>query len=127
MPTPAVIPVADHLKRIPPALRPTVQAARRTVKAIAPKAAEVAYRSWPIRYVVDDAYVVAIGTYPEYASLFFFRGRELDDGSGLLEGAGKELRHIKLRAPADAERPAVKRMVRRAYTLGRIAARGEKR
>jgi len=48
---------------------------------------------------VDDADVVAIGTYPQDASLFFFRGRELGDGSGLLEGAGTDLRHIKLRAP----------------------------
>ena len=55
--------------------------------------------SWPIRYAVDGASVVAIGTYPRYASLFFFRGRELDDGSGLLDGAGKDLRHIKLREP----------------------------
>ena len=127
MPTHGVIPVAEHLRRIPPAQSPTVRAARRTVKAAAPKAKEIAYRGGPprssrtmwkiIRYVVDEAQVVAIGTFPEYVSLFFSRGRELDDGSGLLEGGGKEHRFIGLRAPADAERPAVRRVVRRAFAL----------
>lgn len=68
------------------------------------------------RYVVDDVQVVGIGTFPKYASLFFARGRELDDGSGLLEGTAKA-RFIKLRTPADAERPAVKRIVRQAFKL----------
>src|SRR5258708_7101015 len=43
---------------------------------------------------------------------------ELDDGSGLLEGGGKQLRFIQLRSPADAGRAPVKRMVRKAFTLG---------
>ncbi len=136
MPT-TEFPISDHLRKIPPAVRPTVQAARRTVKAVAPKAKEIAYRSRPpdssrsmwkiVHYRLDDVYVVGIGTYPKYACLFFLRGRELDDGSGLLEGVGKEMRYIKLRAPGDAERTAVKRMVRKAFRLGGITMRGVKR
>ncbi len=120
---------SEQLRKIPPAVRPTVQAARRTVKAIAPKAKEIAYRSKPprssramwklVRYTVDDSPVVAIGTFPKYASLFFYRGRELDDGSGLLKGGGKELRFMRLRARADAERADVKRIVRQAFALAR--------
>jgi hypothetical protein len=128
MATADAISVSDHLRSIPPTVRPIVQAARRTVKAIAPTASEITYRSRPprssrtmwklVRYAVDGANVVAIGTFPRHSTLFFFRGRELDDGSGLLEGGGKELRFITLRAPADAERPAIKRMVRKAFSLG---------
>ena len=40
---------SEQLRKIPPAVRPTVQAARHTVKAIAPKAKEIAYRSQPPR------------------------------------------------------------------------------
>jgi len=133
MPTAAEIPVSKHLKRIPPAVRPTVEAARRTVKAVAPMAKEISYRSQPprssrsmwklVHYAVDDAYVVGIGTYPTYASLFFYRGRELEDEGGLLEGAGKDMRFIRLRAPAEAQRPAVKGMVRKAFALGGATAR----
>jgi uncharacterized protein DUF1801 len=128
------IPISDHLKRIPPTVRPIVAAARRTVKAVAPRANEITYRSQPprssramwklVRYAVDGANVVAIGTFPRHSTLFFFRGRELDDGSGLLEGGGKQMRSITLRAAADAERPAVKRMVRKAFKLGGAAIRG---
>ncbi|TMC73236.1 MAG: DUF1801 domain-containing protein [Chloroflexi bacterium] len=125
----AAITVADHLKKIPPAVRPTVQAARRVVKGVAPKAEELAYQSSPprsrqamykiIRYTVEGEAVVAIGTFPTYATLFFRHGRELDDGSGLLQGGGKEFRFIRLASPADAERPAVKRIVRKAFALAR--------
>jgi hypothetical protein len=125
------IPVADHLKKIPPTVRLIVEAARRTVKAVAPKADEISYRSQPprsssymwkiVRYAVDGGNVLGIGTFPRHSTLFFYRGRELDDGSGLLEGSGKDSRFITLRAPADAERPAVKRMVRKAFKLGGAA------
>jgi hypothetical protein len=127
MATPDEISVTDHLRRIAPAVRPIVQAARRTVKAAAPTANEITYRSQPprsnramwklVRYAVDGANVVGIGTFPSYSTLFFYRGRELDDGSGLLEGGGKEMRFIRLRASSDAERPAVKRLVRKAFKL----------
>ena len=127
MPVTAKITVSEQLKKVPPAVRPTLQAARRTVKAVAPRAKELAYQTQPpraaramwkiVRYVIDGANVVAIGTFPTYATLFFYRGRELDDESGLLEGGGKQLRFMRLRGPADARRPAVKRLVRKAFTL----------
>jgi hypothetical protein len=135
MPT-AEIPVSEHLRQIPPTVRSMVRAARRTVKVVAPKAREITYSSRPprssrymwkiVRYAVDGANVVGIGTFPRHATLFFYRGRELDDGGGLLQGAGKEMRFITVRAPADAERPAVKRMLRKAFTLGGITTRGGK-
>jgi hypothetical protein len=108
------ISVAEHLRKLPSAVRPIVQAARRTVKAVAPNAKEVAYQSQPprssramwkiIRYRSGDEYAVAIGVFPTYATLFFPRGRELEDGSGQLEGSGKDFRFLRLRAPADAGR-----------------------
>jgi hypothetical protein len=121
-------PVSEHIKKVPPAVRPIVQAARRTVKAVAPEADEISYRSQPprsssymwkiVRYAVDGENVVGIGTFPRHSTLFFYRGRELDDGSGLLEGSGKDSRFIKLRTPGDAERPAVKQLLGKAFKLG---------
>jgi hypothetical protein len=119
--------VAGQLKRVPNAVRPTVKAARRMVKAIAPNATEIAYQSNPprsksamwklARYSIGDGDVAGIGTFSTYAALFFYRGRELDDGSGLLQGSGKNARFIRLRTRADAERPALKRIVRKAFAL----------
>ncbi len=97
------------------------------VKAVAPQAEEIPYpmaepRSsrtmWKLyRYALGGANVVGIGTFPNHSSLYFYRGVELDDGSGLLQGGGKEMRFITLREPADAERPKVKAVVGKAFRL----------
>ena len=120
----------DIFSKVPPAMRPTVQTARRTVTAIAPKAEEIGYRGGPprfptymwklVRYTVDGANVLGIGTFPSHSTIFFYRGRELDDVSGLLKGSGKDSRFITLREPAEAESPAVKRLIRQAFKLGGI-------
>ncbi|OLC65172.1 MAG: hypothetical protein AUH69_10195 [Actinobacteria bacterium 13_1_40CM_4_65_12] len=122
------IPLADHLKNIPAKTRPIVEAAIKTVKGAAPNADEITYNSqapssktmmWKIvRYGAGGANVVGIGTFTNHAAMFFYRGRELEDGSGLLQGTGKDTRFITLRSPADAEAPAVKRLVRKAFKLG---------
>jgi AcrR family transcriptional regulator len=131
--SPAVqVSLADQLNKIPAGVRPTVRAAIKLVKTVAPRAEDIAYRSQPprsksamwklVRYRVDGANVVGIGTFPNHSTLFFYRGRELDDGSGLLQGSGKDARFITLKSPGDVERPAVKRLVRNAFRLGGVAS-----
>ena len=120
----------SHLRQVSAAVRPTLEAARRLVSSAAPKAVEVPYQSrrpaspsamWKLaRYTVDGGNVVGIGTFARHASLYFYRGRELDDGSGLLKGRGKEMRSVTVRAPADLERAEVKRVVRQAFKLGGV-------
>ena len=132
MPPAAEVSLSAQLKKVPPAMRPTVRAAIRTVKQVAPKADEIPYRSqaprsrsamWKIvKYAADGANVVGVGTFTDHATLWFYRGRELDDGSGLLQGSGKDSRFLTLRGPAEAERPVVKQLVRKAFKLGGLAA-----
>lgn len=112
---------------LPTTVRPTVEAARRVVRSVAPEAQEIDYdmaqpassrMMWKIfRYAVGGKNVVGIGTFPGHSTLYFYRGRELDDGSGLLQGGGKEMRFVTLNTSADAEKPAVKRLVRKAFKL----------
>jgi Domain of unknown function (DU1801) len=114
-------------RELPPAVRPNIEAARRVVKSIAPQAEEIEYQMAPppssrmmwklVRYAVNGENVVGIGTFPAHSALYFYRGRELDDGSGLLQGGGKEMRSITLRTPGDVERTAVKQVVRKAFRL----------
>jgi hypothetical protein len=127
MPAVTKMSLAEQLKRIPAATRPTVLAAIRTVKEAAPQADEITYNSseprssgmmWKlVRYAVAGYNVVGIGTFTNHASLFFYRGRELDDGSGLLQGGGKDSRFITLRVPADVDQPAVKRLLKKAFKV----------
>jgi hypothetical protein len=125
--TAAQIRLSDHLQKIPPQVRPTVRAAIKTVKEIAPKADEITYNSqapksssamWKlVRYAVGGKNVLGIGTFATHSTIFFYRGRELDEGIGTLEGSGKDSRFITLKSPADAEQPALKRLVRKAFKL----------
>jgi hypothetical protein len=124
-------PISEHLKNTPAAVRPTVNAAIKAVKDAAPNAEEITYRSRPprsksamykiARYAVDGANVVGVGTFTNHSTLFFYRGRELDDGSGLLQGSGKDSRFVTLHSPADAGRPAVTSLVRKAFRLAKQA------
>jgi hypothetical protein len=69
-----------QLARVPSRVRPTFAAARRTVRTVAPKATEIAYRSSPprspsamwkiVRYAVAGAPVVGIGVYATYVALY---------------------------------------------------------
>jgi hypothetical protein len=121
--------LSEQLENVPATVRPTVKAAIKTVKEIAPKADEIAYRSQPprsksamwklVRYAVDGANVVGIGTFSNHSAMFFYRGRELDDEGGLLKGSGKDSRFITLTSASDAERPAVKRLVKQAFKIAR--------
>src|SRR2546421_12420747 len=108
MPGAAEVSISEHLSKIPAAVRPTVKAARQLVRTVAPKAAEISYRSepprssramWKIaRYAVDRANVVGIGTFSNHATLWFYRGRELDDPGRLLEGGGKDALVVRMRS-----------------------------
>jgi hypothetical protein len=119
--------LSEQLEKVPSNVRPIVNAALNTVKEAAPEADEIAYRSHPprskgamwklARYAVNGANVLGVGTFTNHSTIFFYRGRELDDGSGLLQGGGKDARFVTLRSPEDAEKPAVKRLVRKAFKL----------
>lgn len=119
---------SEKLAAVPVTVRPIVRAARQVVRSVAPEdAEEIACAGerprspsmmWKlVRYVVGGKVVVTIGMFTKHASIFFARGSELADASGLLEGGGKSLRYITLRTSADAKRAEVKAIVRLAFAL----------
>ena len=117
--------VSEQVNKIPARVRPIVRAAIKAVKDAAPDATEIPYamdqpRSsrmmWKlVRYAVGGANVVGVGTFADHSTLFFYRGRDLDDGTGLLQGSGKDSRFVTLRSAADVERPEVKRLIHSAF------------
>ena len=52
---------------------------------------------------VDDAAFAYVDAFNAHVNIGFYRGALLDDPAGLLEGAGKRMRHVKVRwgAPLD--------------------------
>ena len=61
--------------------------------------------------------VFSIAVFPRWVSLFFLNGIELDDPDQLLQGSGNRVRHIVLKAPADLDLPAVRRLTAAALKL----------
>jgi hypothetical protein len=121
------ISLSNRLAEVPAAVRPIIEAARKTVRAVAPDADEIACQAqkprsasmmWKLaRYAVDGEVVVTLGTFTKHATLFFARGSEIEDELGLLDGTGKSLRYITLRAPGDAKGAALKEILRNAFAL----------
>jgi hypothetical protein len=60
----------------------------------------------------DNVCLVVI--YRDHVNLMFPRGVDMKDPQGLLEGAGKAMRHVKLRSAADAKRPGVRDLIEQA-------------
>ena len=55
-----------------------------------------------------------IAVYTKGVNLGFNQGATLADPSGILEGTGKKIRHIKIRSQSDLARPELRSYVRRA-------------
>ena len=101
-----------------PAIRALSKKTRALVFEVFPKANEKTYFGWGNTWYgtsekTRDA-VFAITPLKAYVSLFFMRGSELSDSDKLLEGAGKKLRHVNIRAAADLKRPGLVRLMKRA-------------
>jgi hypothetical protein len=58
-----------------------------------------------------------IAVYAKGVNLGFNHGATLADPEGILEGAGKQIRHIKIRSRSDLARPEIRSYVRRAREL----------
>jgi hypothetical protein len=58
--------------------------------------------------------ICLIVVYKDHVNLMFPRGADLKDPQGLLAGAGKAMRHIKMFTADDIDRPAVRALIRQA-------------
>jgi len=67
--------------------------------------------------------VFHIAVYSKGVNLGFNQGATLADPDGILEGAGKQIRHIKIRTLSDLTRPEVRAYVRRALQTAKDDAR----
>lgn len=63
------------------------------------------------------SYVCAIAAHSHHTNLEFPRGTSLQDPESLLEGTGKNMRHVKLHGVDDVRRPEVRALLREAIEL----------
>jgi len=64
---------------------------------------------------VGDAAFAYVDAFSAHVNLGFFHGAALDDPAGLLEGAGKRMRHVKVRWGRPVDAAALNALVAAAY------------
>ena len=107
----------DIVASAPTALRPVCRALREVIAACAGPRAETA---WPRMRIASfgigprkmTEHYAYVGVQGSHVNLGFYHGASLEDPDGLLEGAGKALRHVKVRSVREARAPALARLVR---------------
>jgi hypothetical protein len=64
---------------------------------------------------VGEAAFCYVNAFTAHVNVGFFLGAELADPKGLLEGAGKFMRHVKLRPGPEVDATALKKLIETAY------------
>jgi hypothetical protein len=103
-----------------PALRPVVRGVKELVKRIAPESRET-LNSWGVPTFEDKGPFCIYMVGKNHVTLGFHSGALLEDPAGILEGTGKNIRHVKLRTKEDLERPEVAALIRAAHRFERKA------
>jgi len=75
---------------------------------------ELLHDGHPTACVADAAFGY-VNAFKAHVNVGFFRGAEIADPEGLLEGAGKFMRHVKLRPERDIDATALMKLIKSAY------------
>jgi hypothetical protein len=73
---------------------------------------------------VGDAAFAYVDAFRDHVNVGFFRGAEIADPDGLLEGTGRFMRHVKLGPHRDTDTAVLRRLIQTAYIdmKGRVKA-----
>ena len=102
-----------------PAMRPIARRLREVVVKVDPDTVEVVrlgdraatYGVGPKKMSEGCAYVLP---HKNWVNLGFYKGAELPDPAGIMEGTGKKLRHVKVRSVEEAARPELRALIEEA-------------
>lgn len=64
---------------------------------------------------VGDAAFAYVNAFRAHVNVGFFRGAEIADADGLLEGTGRFMRHVKLGPDRDVDAAALTQLIKTAY------------
>lgn len=80
-----------------------------------PDVRELLHDGHPTACVANAAFAY-VNSFTAHVNVGFFRGAELPDSNGLLEGKGKFMRHVKLKPEGVVDSAALLELVNTAYT-----------
>ena len=116
----------DLMADTAPALQPLARRLRALVLDVHPDAVEVVrlgdraatYGVGPRKMKEGYAYILP---HKRWVNLGLFQGALLPDPSGLMEGTGAKMRHVKIRTEQDADSPALRALIAAALAERRQA------
>jgi len=104
--------VDAYIAGLSPRYRAIAERLLTILQSVAPKATSSIKWGQPV--FEHGGPMIWMKAFAKHFALGFWRGAELPDPQGILEGDGNRMRHVKLRAPADIDERAVKALVRAA-------------
>jgi hypothetical protein len=78
-------------------------------------------KRWGLPWYVGNDLVLVVGAFTRHVGVEFWRGSAIPDPHRLLEGTGKNLRHVKVRSSAEARAPELASLIRAAVELDRVS------
>ena len=88
------------------------------IRSASRELAEEVKWGWPC-YTVGGRNVCSLMTMKSTVNFVLFLGAELEDPSGLIEGTGKSMRHVKLRSPEDIDRAKFRKFIKESIRLAK--------
>jgi hypothetical protein len=118
--------IAGFLAKYGPEIARQARAARRKLRKRMPTAVELIYDNYNalvFGFAPDEhasGAILSIALYPRWVTLFFLQGRNLLDPEGLLEGAGRIVRSIRLESEKDLDKRPVRALIAQAIARARV-------
>jgi hypothetical protein len=112
--------IDTFLAKYTPEIEAQLREARARLRAAFPRGVEMVYDNYnALVFGIGaterrtDSFVSVAG-YPRWVTLFFLDGVHLVDPAGILEGAGSQVRGVRLKSAADMARPEVEALIAQA-------------
>jgi hypothetical protein len=96
----------------------------RKIRACGADVLELMHDGHPVA-CIEDVPFAYVDVFKSHTNIGFFYGAHLDDPAGLLEGSGKNMRHVKLKLGREPDTVALGNLIDASYLDVKIRLRGE--
>jgi hypothetical protein len=96
----------------------------RRIRACGEDVLELMHDGHPVA-CVEDAPFAYVDVFKSHTNIGFFYGAHLDDPTAVLEGTGKNMRHVKLKPGREPDSVALRNLIHASYLDVKIRLRAE--